>query len=70
MIVTPEQTQGKCPEYNVPKAKCKNDSECIAGKIPRNGHGELRFIFFGIFSLGFAIQVYLTGYVNRIKPSL
>ena len=45
MILTPEQTQGKCPEYNVPKARCKNDSECVAGKIPRKGHGELRYIF-------------------------
>ena len=42
MILTPEQKQGKCPEYNVPDARCKNDSDCTDGNKTRNGlHGRL-----------------------------
>ena len=42
MILTPEQKQGKCPEdYDVRKARCKNDSNCTADKVPKNGHGRL-----------------------------
>ena len=40
IILTPNQTQGKCPEYQVSKAKCENDSVCVPGRTPRNGHGE------------------------------
>ena len=39
MILTPLQMQGKCPEFGVIAARCKNDSDCVAGKIPKNGHG-------------------------------
>jgi hypothetical protein len=41
MILTPRQKQGRCPEYGVREARCKNDSQCVAGKVPRNGHGKL-----------------------------
>ena len=40
MIVTPEQTQGRCPEYGLRAAECKNDSQCVAGKVLRKGHGK------------------------------
>jgi hypothetical protein len=43
MILTPEQKQGKCPEseYDFPDARCTNDSDCIVGKVPKNGgHGR------------------------------
>ena len=39
MIITPVQTQGKCPEYGLRAGECKNDSQCIAGKVLRKGHG-------------------------------
>ena len=42
MMFTPEQKQGKCPEYNVMKARCKRDSDCVPGRTLRKGHGELQ----------------------------
>jgi hypothetical protein len=41
MILTPEQRQGKCPEYGVPNATCTSDSNCTADNVPKNGHGRL-----------------------------
>ncbi|XP_028400435.1 P2X purinoceptor 4-like [Dendronephthya gigantea] len=41
MILTPVQVQGKCPEFGVIAARCKNDSECDVGKVPKNGHGVM-----------------------------
>ena len=42
MIITPDQTQGKCPED--PKEKgvsCTNDGDCQAMEPVKDGHGEL-----------------------------
>ena len=41
MIITPDQTQGKCPEDPDEKdVICKSDSDCQAMEPVKYGHGE------------------------------
>lgn len=41
MIITPDQTQGKCPEDpNEKDVICKSDSDCQAMEPVKYGHGE------------------------------
>ena len=41
MIITPDQTQGKCPEDpNEKDVICENDSDCQAMEPVKYGHGE------------------------------
>ena len=42
MIITPNQTQGLCPEdiEKFPSALCKVDSDCPVGVAIENGHGK------------------------------
>jgi len=45
MIITPNQTQGKCPEdHRIKKSLCTKDSDCqYLAAIP-GGHGKDHFI--------------------------
>ena len=41
MIITPDQTQGKCPEDpGLSDVKCTKDSDCPAMEPVKYGHGE------------------------------
>ena len=41
MIITPDQTQGACPEDPDEKdVSCKNDSDCQAMEPVKYGHGK------------------------------
>ena len=42
MIITPDQTQDKCPEDPGERdVNCTNDSDCQAMEPVKYGHGEL-----------------------------
>ena len=44
MIISPNQTQGTCPEDpNEKDVICTKDSECLAGTPVQYGHGKLEY---------------------------
>ena len=44
MIITPNQTQGSCPEdEKFSSMWCTKDSDCSKGRTSEIGHGELKY---------------------------